>query len=227
MKQRSKRYQALASERTRETYPVERAVSHVLTFQRNTFDETVECHLNLNLRGTRGNVSIRGSVLLPHPVSQGVTVAVLTDESDAAARAEEAGADMVGGKDLIEQIKNENGIDADVVIATPNFMSNIAPVAKILGPKGLMPSPKNGTTTSDVSRVVNEFKSGKEEFKMDKTGVVHLSVGKTSFSEEQIVANIRAFVSEVEKQRPEKVKGDFIKSAHLTLTHSPSVKLKV
>ncbi len=227
MKQRSKRYQELAEQRTREVYPPEQAVSQVMQFSRDTFDETVECHLNMNLRGTRGNVSIRGSVLLPYPVSKGVTVAVLSEDTKALEEAREAGADMIGGKEIVEEIKTNGGIDAEVVVATPDFMSQIAPVAKILGPKGLMPSPKNGTTTSDVKRVVGEFKSGKEEFKMDKTGVVHLSVGKTSFSEEQITENINMFVSEVESLRPEKVKGHFIKSAHLTLTHSPSVKMKV
>lgn len=225
---RSKRYQELVSqiEKTR-VYPLEEGISTIKELSREKFDESVELHLKMNLKGTKGQQSIRGSVFLPKPVGRTKTVAVLTEDEALVSQAREAGVDLIGGKDVIEEIKNNGGLNVDVIITDPGFMRNVAPVAKILGPKGLMPSPKNGTTTENVGRAVEEFKQGKAEYRMDKGGIIHQSVGKTSFTSEEVAKNIQEFITEIEKQKPEKIKGDFILKAHLALTHSPAIQVKV
>ncbi len=228
MKSRSKAYKAALESLDRtKVYSLTEGIETVLGFKRESFDQAVELHMVMNLKGTKGPQSVRGTVLLPKPVAKGMTVAVLTDNEEKVTEAKEAGADIVGGKEIVEEIKKNGGIEADVIVSTPEFMRNIAPVAKILGPKGLMPSPKNGTTTEDVARVVKEFKAGKAEFRMDKSGVMHQAVGRTSFATEEIEKNIREFVAEVEKQKPEKVKGEFVSKTYLALTQSPSVKVKL
>jgi len=228
MKYRSKLYKSkLESLDKTKVYSLEEGVQTMLSLKKGTFDESVELHLVINLKGTKGPQSVRGSVLLPKPVSKTKKVIVLTDNEEKSSQAKSAGADVVGGKELVEEIKKTGGIDADIIIATTDFMKFVAPVAKILGPKGLMPSPKNGTTTDDVAKIVKEFKAGKAEFRMDKTGIIHQSIGKVSFTKEEIVSNIKEFISEVDKNKPEKVKGDMIKLAYLTLTQSPSIKIKL
>lgn len=228
MKYRSKLYKSkLESIDKTKVYSLEEGVDTMLSLKKGTFDESVELHLVVNLKGTKGPQSVRGSVLLPKPVAKTKRVVVLTDNEEKSSQAKSAGADLVGGKEIIEEIKKNGGIEADIIIATPDFMKLLAPVAKILGPKGLMPSPKNGTTTEDVSKIVKEFKAGKAEFRMDKTGIIHQSIGKVSFTKEEILANIKEFVSEVDKNKPEKVKGDMIKLSYLTLTQSPSIKVKL
>jgi len=228
MKYRSKLYKSkLESIDKTKVYSLEEGIDTMLSLKKGAFDESVELHLVVNLKGTKGPQSVRGSVLLPKPVAKTKRVIVLTDNEEKSSQAKLAGADLVGGKEIIEEIKKNGGIEADIIIATPNFMKLLAPVAKILGPKGLMPSPKNGTTTEDVSKIVKEFKAGKAEFRMDKTGIIHQSIGKVSFTKEEILANIKEFVSEVDKNKPEKVKGDMIKLAYLTLTQSPSIKVKL
>ncbi len=228
MKYRSKLYKSkLESIDKTKVYSLEEGIDTMLSLKKGAFDESVELHLVVNLKGTKGPQSVRGSVLLPKPVAKTKRVIVLTDNEEKSSQAKLAGADLVGGKEIIEEIKKNGGIEADIIIATPDFMKLLAPVAKILGPKGLMPSPKNGTTTEDVSKIVKEFKAGKAEFRMDKTGIIHQSIGKVSFTKEEILANIKEFVSEVDKNKPEKVKGDMIKLAYLTLTQSPSIKVKL
>lgn len=228
MKYRSKLYRSkLESLDKTKVYSLEEGIQTMLSLKKGNFDESMELHLVVNLKGTKGPQSVRGSVLLPKPVSKTKKVIVLTDNEEKSSQAKSAGADMVGGKELIEEIKKNGGIDADIIIATTDFMKFVAPVAKILGPKGLMPSPKNGTTTDDVAKIVKEFKAGKAEFRMDKTGIIHQSIGKVSFTKEEIVSNIKEFISEVDKNKPEKVKGDMIKLAYLTLTQSPSIKIKL
>ncbi len=228
MKSRSKEYRSILESLDRDTvYSLEEGVSNIVKLSRGKYDESVELHMVMNLKGTKGPQSVRGTVLLSKPVGKEKRIVVLTEDESSSTAAKEAGADNVGGKELISQIKSEGSIDADVVIATPDFMRYVAPVAKILGPKGLMPSPKNGTTTQDVARAIQEFKAGKAEFRMDKSGVIHQSIGKVSFSVEDIVKNIQEFVGEVSKNKPEKVKGEFVKSAYLALTQSPSIKIKL
>jgi large subunit ribosomal protein L1 len=228
MNRRSRSYQEMFEKLDKkQIFEISEAVVEVLKLKRAKFDESVELHLNLNLKGTKGPQSIRGSVLLPKPVGKQVKVAVLAEDEAKVSEAKKAGADIVGGKDVIDEIKKNGGIDADVVIAVPEFMKMIAPVARILGPKGLMPSPKNGTVTGDLKHAIGEFKAGKSEYRMDKSGVVHQSIGKVNFTSEELKNNLEEFVAEVRKNKPDAVKGDFIKSAYLCLTQSPSIKLKV
>ncbi len=228
MKSRSKEYRKILESLDKsQVYTLEEGVSTIVKLSRGKYDESVELHMVMNLKGTKGPQSVRGTVLLSKPVGKEKRIVVLTDDEAVSNAAKEAGADQIGGKELITQIKSEGNIDADVIIATPDFMRYIAPIAKILGPKGLMPSPKNGTTTEDVARAIQEFKAGKAEFRMDKSGVIHQSVGKVSFSTEDIIKNIREFLAEIDRNRPEKVKGEFVKTAYLTLTQSPSIKVKL
>jgi large subunit ribosomal protein L1 len=228
MQKRSKSYQsAIASFDKKQHFALEDGVAQVLKLKRAKFEESVELHLVMNLKGTKGPQSIRGTVALPKPVAKEVKVAVFTNNESEATAAKEAGADIIGGPELIDQVKKDGGLEADVVISTPEFMRSLAPVAKILGPKGLMPSPKNGTVTGDISSAVAEFKAGKSEFRMDKHGSIHVAVGKETFTPEEIVANVRVLVTEIEKQKPEKVKGEFVAKAFLTLTQSPSVRIKL
>lgn len=228
MQKRSKSYQsAIASFDKKQYFSLEEGVAQVLKLKRAKFEESVELHLVMNLKGTKGPQSIRGTVALPKPVAKEVTVAVFTNDESEATAAKEAGADIIGGPELIDQVKKDGGLEADVVISTPEFMRTLAPIAKILGPKGLMPSPKNGTVTGDISSAVKEFKAGKTEFRMDKHGSIHVAVGKENFSPEEITGNVQALVEEIQKQKPEKVKGEFVAKAFLSLTQSPSVRIKL
>jgi large subunit ribosomal protein L1 len=228
MNKRSKSYQAaLSSFDKKQLFNLSEGIEQVLKLKRAKFEETVELHLVLNLKGTKGPQSVRGTVALPKPMTKEVRIAVLTNNESELSAAKEAGAEIVGGPEIVDQIKKEGNLDADIVISTPDFMRNLAPIAKILGPKGLMPSPKNGTVTGEIVEAIAEFKAGKTEFRMDKHGSMHLAVGKESFSIEEITNNIQALVAEVEKHKPEKVKGAFISKAYLSLTQSPSVKVKI
>jgi large subunit ribosomal protein L1 len=225
---RSKSYRNILEKVDRtKVYPLTEAIELVLSLSRAKFTESVDVHIKANLKGTKGPQSVRGGIIFNKPVAKGKTVLVLTEDEAKLKQAQAAGADRVGGKEIIDEIKQAGGIDYDVIIATTDFMRFVAPVAKILGPKGLMPSPKNGTVTDDVERVVQEFKAGKAEFRMDKTGVIHQAVGNVTFTVEELEKNIRDFVSEVQKHQPEKVKGEFVKNIYISLTQSPSIKVKL
>lgn len=225
---RSKSYRDILENLDRtKVYPVSEALPILLGMARAKFTESVDLHIKTNLKGTKGPQSVRGAIIFSKPVSKGKSVLVLTEDEAKLKQAQAAGADRVGGKEIVDEIKQAGGIDYDVIIATTDFMRFVAPVAKILGPKGLMPSPKNGTVTDDVERVVQEFKAGKAEFRMDRTGVIHQAVGNISFTVEELEKNIRDFVSEVQKHQPEKIKGEFVKHVYLSLTQSPSIKIKL
>ncbi|MEY3471243.1 MAG: ribosomal protein [Candidatus Parcubacteria bacterium] len=225
---RSKSYRNVLENLDRtKVYPLSEALPILLGMSRAKFTESVDVHIKTNLKGTKGPQSVRGAIIFSKPVSKGKSVLVLTEDEAKLKQAQAAGADRVGGKEIVDEIKQAGGINYDVIIATTDFMRFVAPVAKILGPKGLMPSPKNGTVTDDVDRVVQEFKAGKSEFRMDRTGVIHQAVGNVSFTIEELEKNIRDFVSEVQKHQPEKVKGEFVKHVYLSLTQSPSIKIKL
>jgi large subunit ribosomal protein L1 len=225
---RSKAYRELVEKIDKtKVYPLAEGIELVSSFARAKFTESLDLHLTMNLKGTKGPQSVRGTVLFSKPIAKSKSVLVLTEDETKLQQAQVAGADKVGGKEIIDQIKQDGGIEYDVIIATTDFMKFIAPIAKILGPKGLMPSPKNGTVTDDVEKVVKEFKAGKSEFRMDKTGVIHQAVGNITFSVDEVAQNIKEFVAEVEKHKPEKIKGDFIKHSYISLTQSPSVKIKL
>ena len=187
------------------------------------FVETVELHANLNIDPKYADQQLRTTVTLPHGVGKQVTIAVLTNEENFQ-EAESAGADIVGNDDLIEKI-TRGDLGFDLLIATPNMMPKLAKLGRVLGPKGLMPSPKSGTVTSTLESTLTEFKKGKFEYKADKTGIVHVSFGKSDFSDIQLIENLKALYSSIEKNRPSGVKGKYFKSLFICTTMGSSIKL--
>lgn len=223
-KKLSKRKQTLLEKIDREKeYGVEEAVKTVKDLKSAKFDETVEVALNLNVDPRHADQMIRGSVVLPHGTGKNVRVAVFA-KGDKVDEAKAAGADLVGSDELIEQIQNGK-IDFDIVIATPDMMGVLGKVARILGPKGLMPNPKTGTVTMDVAQAVKNAKGGQVNFRVDKKGNMHAGIGKASFGEEQLLENLKTFVEKINRLKPASAKGRYIKNAALSLTMSPSVKL--
>lgn len=190
------------------------------------FDESVELHLNLGIDPKQGDEQVRGTVVLPHGVGKTKRVAVFADGAKEV-EAKEAGADLVGGKELMDKIRQTGVVDFDVAIATPEMMKELASIAKILGPKGLMPSPKNETVTPNVAKAVKEIKGGKISFKNDDTANVHQLVGKVSFTAEQIMENLNTFVDALKRAKPASSKGVYIKSATITSTMGPGIRISL
>ena len=190
------------------------------------FDETIEVHIRTGCDGRHADQQIRGAVVLPH--GTGKTVRILVFAKGAKAdEAEAAGADYVGAEELIPKIQNEGWLDFDVVVATPDMMGVVGRLGRILGPKGLMPNPKAGTVTMDVTKAINEIKAGKIEYRLDRTNIVHVPVGKASFTEEQLADNFQTLMDAIIKAKPSTLKGAYLKSVTLTSTMGPGVKLNV
>lgn len=190
------------------------------------FDETIEAHIRTGCDGRHAEQQIRGAVVLPH--GTGKTVKVLVFAKGAKAEeAEAAGADFVGGEELIPKIQNDNWFDFDVVVATPDMMGVVGRLGRVLGPKGLMPNPKAGTVTMDVTKAVNDIKAGKIEYRLDKTNIIHCPIGKASFTEEQLLQNVNALLDAIVKARPSALKGQYLRSITLTSTMGPGVKVSV
>ena len=188
------------------------------------FDETVEAHLRLGVDGRHADQQIRGAVVLPN--GTGKTVKVLVFAKGAKAdEAQAAGADFVGGEELIPRIQNDGWLDFDVVVATPDMMGVVGRLGRVLGPKGLMPNPKAGTVTMDVTKAIDDIKAGKIEYRLDKANIIHVPVGKASFTEEQLVENFNALMGAINKAKPAAVKGAYLKSVTLTSTMGPGVKV--
>ena len=187
------------------------------------FIESVELHANLNIDPKYADQQLRTTVTLPHGIGKQVKIAVLTNNEDFE-QAKQAGADIVGNDELIENITKGN-IDFDLLIATPNMMPKLAKLGRVLGPKGLMPSPKSGTVSSNLEATLTEFKKGKFEYKADKTGIVHVTFGKVNFSDTQLVENLQALYRSIEKNRPSGVKGKYFKSLFICTTMGASIKL--
>ena len=187
------------------------------------FVESVELHVNLNIDPKYADQQLRTTVTLPHGVGKQVTIAVLTNDENFD-EATNAGADIVGNDELIENITQGN-INFDLLIATPNMMPKLAKLGRVLGPKGLMPSPKSGTVSSTLTATLTDFKKGKFEYKADKTGIVHVTIGKIDFTANQLVENLEAFYNSIEKNRPSGVKGKYFKSLSICSTMGPSIKL--
>ncbi|MCR2111396.1 50S ribosomal protein L1 [Campylobacter upsaliensis] len=206
-------------------YVLNEAVDVVKTLASAKFDETVEIALKLNVDPRHADQMVRGSVVLPAGTGKKVRVAVIAKDAKAD-EAQAAGADIVGGDDLVEEIQKGN-MNFDVLIATPNLMGLVGKVGRILGPKGLMPNPKTGTVTMDVAQAVHNAKSGQVNFRVDKQGNIHAGLGKVSFTKEKLLENISTFVKAINKHKPAAAKGRYIKNAALSLTMSPSVKLEV
>lgn len=187
------------------------------------FVETVELHANLNIDPKYADQQLRTTVILPHGVGKIVKIAVLTNEANFS-EAKENGAEIVGNDDLIQQISKGN-INFDLLLATPDMMPKLAKLGRMLGPKGLMPSPKSGTVTTTISETLSEFKKGKFEYKADKTGIVHVSFGKSDFSDHQLLENLHALYKSVEQNRPSGVKGKYFKSLYICTSMGPSIQL--
>ena len=222
---RGKRYEELSKkiDRTRE-YTPEEGVKLVKDTSAAKFDTTVEIHLRMGVDPKQADQMVRGSAVLPNGTGKTVRVIVFA-QGDRARDAQTAGADAVGAEDLAKRIEG-GWLDFDVAIATPDMMGQVGRLGRVLGPRGLMPNPKSGTVTLDITKAVRDAKGGRIEFRVDKTGVIHTVVGKSSFSEQALLQNLATAMDAITRARPTGVKGDYIRSVHLTSTQGPSVKLE-
>ena len=205
-------------------YDTAEAISLVKKSAVAKFDETIEAHIRTGCDGRHADQQIRGAVVLPHGTGKKVRVLVFAKDAKAE-EAKAAGADFVGGDELIPKIQNENWFEFDVVVATPDMMGVVGRLGRVLGPKGLMPNPKAGTVTMDVTKAIQEIKAGKIEYRLDKTNIIHVPVGKASFTEEQLTDNFQTLIDAINKVRPAAVKGQYLKSVTLTSTMGPGVKI--
>jgi len=222
---RGKKYLEAAKLRTRSTqYEPEEAISLVKKLAVSKFDETVELHIRTGCDGRHAEQQVRGAVVLPNGTGKTVKVLVFA-KGDKLTEAEAAGADYVGGDELIPKIQNEGWLDFDVVVATPDMMGVVGRLGKVLGPKGLMPNPKAGTVTMDVTKAINDIKAGKIEYRLDKTNIIHTVIGKVSFSEEQLTENYNAVMEALIKAKPSALKGQYMKSVTLAPSMGPGVKI--
>ena len=207
-------------------YDTAEAIALVKKTATAKFDETVEVHIRTGCDGRHAEQQIRGAVVLPNGTGKTVKVLVFA-KGDKLGEAEAAGADYVGGDELIPKIQNDGWLDFDVVVATPDMMGVVGRLGKVLGPKGLMPNPKAGTVTMDVAKAVKDIKAGKIEYRLDKTNIVHVPVGKVSFTDEALQENFNALMDAIVKARPSAVKGQYLRSITLTSTMGPGVKVSV
>ena len=222
---RGKKYVEAAKAVDRATlYDTAEAISLVKKSAVAKFDETIEVHIRTGCDGRHADQQIRGAVVLPHGTGKKVRILVFAKDAKAD-EAQAAGADYVGGEELIPKIQNENWFEFDVVVATPDMMGVVGRLGRVLGPKGLMPNPKAGTVTMDVTKAVQDIKAGKIEYRLDKTNIIHVPVGKASFTEEQLADNFQTLIDAIVKARPAAVKGQFLKSVTLTSTMGPGVKV--
>ncbi|MBS5523500.1 MAG: 50S ribosomal protein L1 [Clostridiales bacterium] len=205
-------------------YDVEDAVALVKKAASAKFDETIEAHIRLGVDGRHADQQVRGAVVLPHGTGKTVRVLVFA-KGDKVAEAQAAGADYVGGDELIPRIQNEGWLDFDVVVATPDMMGVVGRLGRVLGPKGLMPNPKAGTVTMDVTKAVNDIKAGKIEYRLDKTNIIHVPVGKASFTEEQLADNFHTLMGAIIKAKPAAAKGQYLRSVVMTSTMGPGIKI--
>ena len=205
-------------------YEPDEAVTLVKQTGKAKFDETVEISVRLGVDPRHADQQVRGAVVLPHGTGKKVKVLVFA-KGDKATEAEAAGADYVGAEEYITKIQKENWVDFDVVVATPDMMGLVGRLGRVLGPKGLMPNPKSGTVTMDVTRAVNEIKAGKVEYRVDKTSIVHCPLGKTSFTEQQLGENLRALMDAIVKAKPASAKGTYIRSCVVSSTMGPGIKV--
>lgn len=221
MSKRTKKFEDLVDKS--KSYPLEEAVKILKAAPHPKFDEAVDLSFKLDIDPKQSEQMVRGSVTLPHGSGKKLKIAVFA-KGEPAKFAEEAGADYVGGDDLVEKV-NAGWVDFDVAVATPEMMKSVGRLGKILGPRGLMPNPKSGTVTEDTKKAIGELKKGKIEFKMDKQANIYVSVGKLSFPEEAIVNNASATIEAILHARPHSVKGQYIKNAYITSTMGPGVKM--
>jgi large subunit ribosomal protein L1 len=205
-------------------YDASEALGLTVEAAKAKFDETVEAHIKLGVDSRHADQQVRGAVVLPHGTGKTKKVLVFA-KGEKAKEAEAAGADFVGAEELVSKIQGENWFDFDVVVATPDMMGLVGRLGRVLGPKGLMPNPKSGTVTFDIEKAVNEIKAGKVEYRLDKTNIVHVSIGKVSFEDEKLVENLNALMEAVVKAKPAAAKGTYLKSVTMTSTMGPGIKL--
>ena len=223
MPKRSKRYRALADKVASDPLPLAKAVESLKQFADTKFDQTVEIAMRLGVDPNQADQIVRGSVVLPHGIGRTQRVVVFA-KGELADAAEAAGADEVGQEDLAKKIK-DGWVDFDVCIAAPDMMGLVGPLGRVLGPRGLMPSPRAGTVTPDVAKVIAEYKAGKVEFRNDKGGIVHAVVGKLSFDQQKLCENIQAFMDFIHSLKPNTVKGTYLKGVSISATMSPGVRV--
>ena len=204
-------------------YDPEEGLEVVISTGKAKFDETVEAHIRLGVDSRHADQQVRGAVVLPHGTGKTVRVLVFA-KGDKAREALEAGADFVGDEDMVKKIQTENWFDFDVCVATPDMMGVVGPIARVLGPKGLMPNPKSGTVTMDVTKAIHEIKAGKVEYRVDKTSIVHVPVGKVSFGVDKLEENLNTLMDAIIKAKPAAAKGTYIKSLVVSTTMGPGVK---
>ena len=222
---RGKKYQdAIKKIDKNNLYDTNEALSLVVETATAKFDETVELHVKLGVDSRHADQQVRGAIVLPHGTGKTQRVLVFA-KANKAEEARAAGADYVGDMDMVEKIQKENWFDFDVVVATPDMMGVVGRLGKVLGPKGLMPSPKAGTVTMDVTKAVNEIKAGKVEYRLDKTNIIHCPIGKVSFGAEKLTENFNALMGAVIKAKPAAAKGQYIKSCTVASTMGPGVKV--
>lgn len=207
------------------TYDVATGLDLVLQTAKAKFDETVELHVKLGVDGRNADQQVRGVVVLPHGTGKTLKVLVIA-KGDNAEIAEEAGADYVGAEEMISKIQTQNWFDFDVIVTTPDMMPLLGRIAKILGPKGLMPSPKSGTVTMDVKKAISEIKAGKVEYRLDKTNIIHVRIGKVSFGLEKLQDNLNTVMEALIKAKPAAAKGTYIKSSYVSSTMGPGIKIE-
>jgi large subunit ribosomal protein L1 len=221
-----KKYAAASQQVEKRPYALDEAVPLVQKIKFTKFDETVEVHMRLGVDPKHADQMVRGTVVLPNGLGKSKKVLVIAS-GDKQREAEQAGADYVGGEDVVQRIQSENWIDYDAVIATPDMMRSVGRLGKILGPRGLMPNPKTGTVTQDVAQAVKEVKAGKVEFRVDKTGVIHAPVGKVSFSTDKLLENANTLIQAVVRAKPAAAKGKYVRTATVCSTMGPGVALDV
>lgn len=226
MTKRGKSYLNAKGKIEEKEYPIGEAISLLKDIKSSKFDESVDISVRLGVDPKYPEQMVRGTVVLPYGTGKVIRVLAIAS-GEKQKEAEQAGADFVGGEEIVEKIKKENWFDFDVLVSTPDMMKHIGKLGKLLGPKGLMPSPKSGTVSFDIKETVSDIKKGRIEFKADKTGIINSCIGKISFNTNDIVSNVKDFIGAILKARPVSLKGKYVKSIYVSSTMSPSVKLSM
>ncbi|MBQ7604856.1 MAG: 50S ribosomal protein L1 [Firmicutes bacterium] len=225
MPKRGKKYQdAVKLYEKQEQYDIPEAMDLLTKTGTAKFDETVEAHIRLGVDGRHADQQVRGAIVLPHGTGKTVRVLVFA-KGPKAQEAQDAGADYVGAEEMAEKIQKENWFDFDVVVATPDMMGVVGRLGKVLGPKGLMPNPKSGTVTMDITKALQDIKAGKVEYRLDKTNIIHTPIGKKSFGAEKLQANFNALMEAIVKAKPASAKGQYLKSVVVSTTMGPGIKV--